>query len=184
MAEELMELHKHVVKAIGLVAGEYGYSKNFKQQLERIEKEEPKEALRDAKKGMRILRWVGRAERNVDREEKEIIDVLVDLKEMLPDNLQKEEEKLMKQLKVAHAKLLTAASMFRGDVRNDLLQIETDEQLLMKLGEDKGEKVKADLQRCFKEAEEGIDDLLKWLASTEAILKQIDGFEQRLENLS
>ncbi|MBU0457049.1 MAG: hypothetical protein ABH824_03490 [Nanoarchaeota archaeon] len=186
MVKELKLLKEDVEKAIGRVAAEYSYTRDLQDKIEQIEKEaeESDAALRDAKKGFRILRWIGRAERRVDQSEIRIIDELKELGKILPKNLKEKEEELLKGLEIAEAKLVKAASMFTGGVREDLLNIQTDEQLLKKLKSKGNEKIKVDLQNCFTKAKNGIKDLEKWLSATEAILKNIKGFEETLERLA
>jgi hypothetical protein len=184
MVEELEELKEDVEKTIGRVAAEYSYARDLQNQLKNIENEEPDKALRDVKKGLRILRWVGRSERRVDQSEKAIIKELKALGKIIPENLKDEEERLLKQLEVAEKKLVKAASIFTGDLKKELLAIQTNEQLLEKLEKDEENKIHQNLQRLFREAEMGIAELIKWIKGTEAILEKIEGFEQRLERMA
>ena len=185
MSDDLQKLKKHIEEAIGLVAAEYGFAKRLHLDLEKIEKEEPQDAHKDIRKGFKILRWIGRGQRKVDRTEHKIFDDLESLGEILPNELKAAEEKLLKQLEIAEGKLLEAASMFTGELRDDLHKIETHEQLLEKFKDDeRKEKIHAGLTKLFADAQEGIADLIKWLSSTEAILKGIAGFETKLESFS
>lgn len=183
MAGEL-HLKENVEEAVGKVAAEYSFAKDLQQKFARIEREEPDAALRDVKKGFRILRWIGRGQRRVDESEKDIIRELQGLGEILPQNLHAKEERLLRDLKVAEGKLVKAASRFTGELRTDLLEIKTDEQLLRKLEGADGEKVRSHLTKALNDAQEGIKELLKWLESTEAILKEIKGFAESLERLA
>lgn len=185
MVEEVEHLKRDVEKAIGLVAAEYSYAKDLEKDLKKIESDTAEDAIKDAKKGLRILRWIGRGERRAHRSEARIIDELKALGKILPENLKKQEEELLRDLVVADGKLVKAASMFTGDLRKELIEIQTDEQLLKRLEKKgDGEKVKQDLQRLFKDAERIVTDLIKWIGATEAILKSIEGFEQVLEKIS
>jgi hypothetical protein len=185
MVEEVENLKKHVEQAIGRVAAEYSYAKDLEKDLKRIENDSAEAAIKDAKKGLRILRWVGRGERRAHRSEEKIIDELKALGDILPAKLKDREEELLKELVVADGKLVRAASMYTGDLRKELLAIETDEQLLKRLDEgENGDKVKGDLQHLFKSAESEVNELIKWIGATEAILKEIEGFEKSLEKIS
>ena len=185
MVEEVEQLKRQVEKAIGLVAAEYSYAKDLETNLKKIEGDKADVAIKDAKRGLRILRWIGRGERRAHRSEEEIITELKSLGKILPNNLKKQEEELLQQLEIAEGKLVKAASMFTGDLRTDLLNIETDEQLISRLKDgENGEKVRKDLQRLFKNANAGVTELIKWIGTTEAILRTIEGFEQTLERLS
>jgi hypothetical protein len=185
MVEEVENLKKHVEEAIGLVAAEYSYAKDLEKDLKKIEADGAEAAIKDAKKGLRILRWIGRGERRAHRSEVKIIHELKALGEILPAKLKDREEELLKDLVVSDGKLVKAASMFTGDIRKELLAIETDEQLLTRLSDgENGDKVKSDLQQLFKSAESEVSELIKWISATEAILKEIEGFEQALEKIS
>jgi len=186
MVEEIEHLKKDVEKAIGRVGAEYSYAKKLLDQLKEIENKEPDEALKEIRKAFHFLRWVGRAERRTDQSEKKIIAELKELGPLLPQKLKEHEEKLLKQLEVAEAKLVKAASIvsFTGELRDDLRKIQTDEQLLKKLEGKDGEKIKADLQKCFKDAEDGLKDLITWVSATETILENIEGFQSELEKLA
>ena len=185
MVEEVEHLKKHVERAIGKVAAEYSYAKDLEKDLKRIESDTADAAIKDAKKGLRILRWIGRGERRAHRTEMKIIDELKELGKILPEKLKKQEEALLRDLVVADGKLVKAASMYTGDLRKELLDIETDEQLLKRIEKKgDGQRVKQDLQRLFKDAERIVADLIKWIGATEAILKNIEGFEQVLEKIS
>jgi hypothetical protein len=185
MVEEVEHLKKDVERAVGRVAAEYSYAKDLEEDLKKIESDTADDAIKDAKKGLKILRWIGRGERRAHRSEMKIIDELKALGNILPDKLKEQEEKLLQELVIADGKLVKAASMYTGDLRKELIDIQTDEQLLKRLEEKgDGEKVKQDLQRLFKDAERIVTDLIKWIRGTEVILKNIEGFERVLEKIS
>lgn len=177
--KELKELQKDVQLAIDLVAAEYSYAKNIQNRLDEIEKKEPDAALKEIKVAFRILRWIGRAERKVDRSEQKIIRKMERLSGLLPAHLKGKEAKLLEQLKVAEAKLIKAASLFTGELREDLLRIKTDLQLLKKVKKD--EKIRLDLQRLYQKSRMGASELIRWLSATETILRKIEEFDKSPE---
>ncbi len=181
---KLKKIKEDIKAAIGLVASEYSYAKDLQAKLEILDREETDKALRDTKKGLKILRWVGRGERKVDRSEQRIMEELNELGKILPKTLAEEEQRLLDALKISEAKLVKAASIFTGELREELLEIETDEQLLEKLQGRDGSKIQADLQNCSRKARASLDELLQWVSSTESILKEIAGFEEKLERMA
>ncbi|MFH1682555.1 MAG: hypothetical protein ABIA37_02045 [Candidatus Woesearchaeota archaeon] len=180
--KELKELKKDIERTIGRVAAEYSYAKDLQNKLEEIEKKEPDTALKEIRKAFRILRWTGRAERRIDQSEQRIIKELEELGKELPENLKVKEAKLLEQLKIAEAKLIKAASVFTGELREDLLKIKTDMQLLKKIEDN--QKIQLDLQRLYQRAKTGVEELVRWISTTETILKQISEFEESLERLA
>ena len=184
--KEVEKLDEETRKAVGRVAAEYKYALDFKKELQQIEQDNPEDALRDIKKGISILRWVGRAERRVDQSERKILSTLEDLGEVLPENLKTESEELSKELSVAEAKLVHLASMFRGKVKQELEDIKTDEALLQKYHDNpsQAEHLHTHLQGLFHSAKGHVDEMLQWIGTTQAVLKKVIGFEETLQRLS
>jgi len=187
MAEILKELDENTKEAVSKVAAEFKYAKDLDKELEKIEGEEdPAKGVKEVRNAIRILRWIGRAERKVDVSEKKILSNLEELGEILPPKLKSTDEKLAQKLEVAEKKLVELASMFTGKVKDELEDIKTDEALLKRYEDnpEQAEKVKHHLSALLKETETHVDELLKWISSTEAILKSIQGFEETLERLA
>lgn len=169
-------LKEDAEKAIGVVAAEFSYAKALLEQITKIEQEESDKATKDLKKGFRLFRWIARGERNAHHTELKIIGDLESWGEELPAESKKWEEKVVEQLKVVDGKLVKAASRFKGTIRQELLEIETEEQLLEKLsknGFSDNRGVKMDLSALFKEAKSDIEQLEQWLSAMEAILGEI-----------
>ena len=181
---ELKHLKSDTAKAIGWVAAEYSYAKDLVQKLEQISKEKPKEAYQDSRKAFRILRWIGRSERKAERSEEKILKKLRVLGPILPNTLRQTEEKLSKELEVVEGKLVRAASTFTGDLRKELLQIQTEEQLLARLKGEGGERIRLYLENLFAAARAHISEFVRWEKAAEAELRQIKGFEETLERLA
>ena len=131
--KELEDLKKDTKRAEDWVAAEFGYAKNLQGQLKEIEESDVDAAQKRIRTGLKILRWVGRGERRADRYEKDVMNELKKLGDILPKTLKDEEEGLSQELGVVEAKLVRAASIFTGDLRNELLDLKTDEQLLAHL---------------------------------------------------
>ena len=189
MAEvkELKELDENTRQAVGRVAAEFKFAVDFKNELEEIEHEDdPGKAIKEAKNGIRILRWVGRAERRVDQSAKKILGNLEDLGKILPENLKTRSENLSERLTIAERKLVELASLFRGKVKKDLEEIKSDEAMLERYEKEpeKAEHIHHHLSTLFHDAKDHIDELITWIGTTEAVLKEIVGFEDTLKELS
>jgi hypothetical protein len=171
-----LTLKEDVEKAVGLVAAEFAYAKSLLEHITKIEQEESDKATKDLRKGFRLLRWIARGERNAHRTELKVVTDLQSWGEELPAESKQWEEKVIKQLKVTDGKLVKAASRFKGDIRKELLEIETEEQLLEKLKKKwffERRKIKIGLTALFKEAKSDIEQLEQWLSAMEAILGEI-----------
>lgn len=171
-----LTLKEDVEKAVGLVAAEFSYAKALLEHVTKIEQEESDKSTKDIKKGFRLFRWIARGERNAHRTELKVIEDLQTWGETLPAESKKQEEKVIEQLKVVDGKLVKAASRFKGAIRQELLEIETEEQLIEKLKK-KGffdrRRIKIDLAVLFKNAKSDIEQLEQWLSAMEAILGEI-----------
>lgn len=184
---ELEKLDKDTKEAVSRVAAEYKYAKDLQEQLETIEGEkDPKKADKEVKNAIRILRWIGKAERRVDQSERKIIANLEDLGKMLPEDLKSQDEQLANKLKVIEAKLVSLASMFTGKVKKELGDIKTDEALLKRYESDtsKAEDIRMHLLKLLRETEGNVHELIEWIKSAEALLSQIQGFEQTLKKIT
>ena len=187
MVKEVEELKEETKKAVSRVAAEYKFAVEFKKELEKMEGEEdPKKAVKEVRNGLKILRWVGRAERRVDQSEKKILFGLEELGEILPENLKTTEKKLHSKLEIAEKKLVELASMFAGKLKKELHDIKTDEALLKRYEEDpeQARHIHQHLSGLFAESKGHVADLIEWVGTTETILKSIEGFEATLEKLS
>lgn len=182
MVDDLKKLRKDVEKAIGRVGAEYSYAKALLEKLEEAEREEPKPALKDMKKAMNLFKWLGRGEQEINKSEERIIRKLKDLGEILPEETKSYEEKILEQLEVVHAKLVRSFSRYMGDLRNELNEIRTEEALLKRAEDNEGLKVK--LASTFRNVKNEIKELEAWVQSTEAVLRNIQGFEEMLEKSS
>jgi hypothetical protein len=184
---ELKTLDENTRKAVSRVAAEYKYAKDLEKELEKIEGEEdPKKANKEVKNAFHILRWVGRAERRVDHDEKKILKGLEEIGEILPENLKTKEEKLHEKLEDAEQKVVTLSSMFTGKVKKELKDIKLDESLLEEYEKNskKTEEIRVHLRDLLKDVEIHVKELITWIEATVVILRQIEGFEETLDKLS
>src|SRR3989338_10535836 len=99
--KEVTNLKQAVEKAIKNVALEYLAAKDLQLKLQKIDREEPDEAIRDARKGLNIIRFLTRSEKSLYEFEKNILKELQSLKSVIPTIFQEEEQRLLQQLGIA-----------------------------------------------------------------------------------
>jgi len=180
-------LDRDTHKAVGRVAAGYKFVLELYNDLEAIEREkDTQKAIKEVKKGIMILRWVGRAEAKIDKAEKKILADLAELQQTgLPAALRTDNLKLAQQLAVAEATLVRLASTFRGKIKGELQEIMTDEALLEEYQEniDKTQKIQHHLAALCNKTKEELKELERWIGTTEQILRSITGFGQTLKRL-
>jgi hypothetical protein len=172
----LKEMREHVNKAIGVVASEYSYAKRLQNELNKAEKDsDVGHGVKKVNKALHILYWLSRGERKADMLEKDIIESLKKFKKDLPSDLQQKEDELIKELQIAEGELSKKASLYVGDLRKELKNIKTVEQLARKYRNKREQKLKIikQLKLFFSEVEADVATVIKWLESTEVILKEV-----------
>jgi len=167
--------------AIKNVAAEYLSAKDLQLKLQKIDREEPDQAICDALKGLHIIRYLTRSEKSSYEFEKNILKELQSLKPVMPASLQEEEQRLLQQLSIVQNRLAKVASNF-GDLQKEINQIAVKEQLLNKIKD--SAQLRSQLGILCKQAKAGLDQLLTWIATTEEILRQTNEFSKRLEQIS
>lgn len=183
MVKELNKIGSGVGKTMDLFAAEYNEAKELQEDLARISSEDANKAIRDVNRALRTLRWIGRAQWRASKSEKKLKHDINELLKILPPEQKKKLIDLLSQLEVADAKLTRAASMFTGDLRRELLQIKTFEELRVKRGGPEAEKLMPKLQRLISDAKEGVEEVITWIGAVEAILKNIGQKETELERM-
>ena len=180
-------LGKSTETAIGFSAAEFKYVKELMADLDRIKTESPDKASRDLRQGLRLLRWVGRGERRVDRAERRILEELEELNKILPADLKRKADRLIQEVKIVEGQVLKKASMFRGNVRKELLELRTEEDLAEHYAKSSGtelERVKGYISQLVEKTKAEVQQLRKWIESTEAVLRESERFYQQLMKLS
>ena len=134
---------------------------------------------------------MGRCEYKAEREEKEILKALKEIEKILPENWKKIDQKLVTELDVARGKLVKLASRFTSKLSGELKKIRKEE-LTIEHFEDKKDtdpaivkKLKDELVILLETAEGEIEELIKWIGGTAAILEKIEkGFVEKLKQLA
>ncbi len=183
MMKKLRELEKKFDISIKFVAAEYTYAKDLQVQLQRIDNEPLEKAMADARKGFRILRWITRGERKAYSSEERIGQILKEIEAQLLKVLQEKAKELETQLLLVQRQILRIADRFSGELQTELKNILTEEQLLVKLKRENTEKVRSELGALCTETNQTVLKLIEWVAAMEEILRQIKGFESKLEEV-
>ena len=172
-------LKDDVKNAMAQVAAEYSYAETLRDHLKGIEETAPweKKDKKAMKKAFRILRWISRGERKADKYEKKVIGDLKEFGKHLSSRLKGKEEEILAKLEVAEKKILVQASFYQGQLRKDLNSIQTEEQLLEKLGED--ENLKKEIVAFWRKIKADVNELIIWLSSIEEILRGAAELEQK-----
>ncbi len=186
--DALMRLDEHATEAVGRVAAGFKWVMELLEKVEKESKEENHQiVIKELKKSLHVLRWVGRAERRIDQSEKKILVDLEELATLLPENLRSKEVELAEKLKITEAQLIELASLFRGELRNEIKEIEKYESLLISIektsNEDTKEEVKRKLESLFEKTNDSLQKLRQWIEGTIPLLKSIRGFQKKLKEL-
>lgn len=165
------KLTKEVEHAIKWLAAEFKFLKKLHEDLEKIEKEELKEQEKDLKKDLRVVRYIGRAER---RAEKDIKDILEEIKKAEKEETTHEKlGKIFKEIEVPAAQLLKEGSLYVGNLRGQIKTIRTDAALAKKYPK---EETRAAIQKEINNLESKVIRLLDWIATLEVGLKKAESF--------
>ncbi|MEK6938937.1 MAG: hypothetical protein AABX04_07910 [Nanoarchaeota archaeon] len=180
-------LGKSTKTATEFSAADFKFVKELIVDLDRIKTEAPDKASRDLRQGLRLLRWVGRGERKVDRAERRILEELEELDKILPTDLKREAEQLYQQMKIVEGQVLKKASLFRGNVKKEFSELKTEEDLARRYAEKGGEelaRVKKYIVQLVEQTKDEVQRLRKWIESTEAVLRESEQFYEELMKLS
>src|SRR3989344_6656206 len=162
-----MTLKEEIEKTVEQVAAEYSYALALQGELEILEKEPTSKTRKELHKAFRLFRWIGKAERRVAASELSIIKELNQLSS-------EQATRILKQLKVVEAKLVRAASLYLGDLRQELQDIETYEELEQKYKHDeiKLHSVEHKLSSLIQNTKKEVQELIHWIQATEEVLKE------------
>ncbi|MBT6774996.1 hypothetical protein HOA91_06540 [Candidatus Woesearchaeota archaeon] len=191
MVEELQELEEKTLAAIKWVSAEFKYANDLKEILDKVEKEGAEEAVKDLRKAFQALRYMGRCELKAESKEEDIKKALKDIERILPENWKEMDQKLVTELDVARGKLIELASRFTGKLGGELKKIRKEELTIEHFEDKKNtdpkmiDKLKAELISLLDTAESEIEELIKWIGGTEAILEKIEeGFVKELKKIA
>lgn len=168
---DLNNLYVDIKKAIGEVAAEYAYAKALKDKIDQISKTTL--TKKDIRKALHVLRWLSRSERKVDRVERQIITYLQSIKDA-SSQWQGQEEQLLTKLKITQASLLKKASFYTGELRSELLTIETYDELRIKFKDNpaKLKSIEENLTRFTSTMKDSLESLLQWTETTQVLLDE------------
>ncbi|MBS3166504.1 hypothetical protein J4444_05255 [Candidatus Woesearchaeota archaeon] len=186
MVGVLGRLDRDTRDAVGRVAAQWKVAKDLEADLVRIQIE-PKGKVKDSRYALNLLKWVGRAEKRIDRSEQRIIVELDEITKLgLPPGLLSQDQQLAQKLQIQERELLKLASQFVGKIRTPLREIMLDEQLLERHMKEPAlqQQIQHALIPLVGNTRVEVVNLLRWIASTQAVLKQIEGFDRVLMKLA
>ncbi len=186
--EELEKLNEKSKHAIKFLAAEFNYVKELQEEFEKLKSASAKEGAKEAKHMLGVYRWVANSERKVARDEMKIQHILVNLEKILPQEEKAKAEEYKKQLEIADGKLKRMASYWRGELKKELEQVETEEQLIAQLEEDPehkdATKLKQKLDHDLSELDGMLKEHSKWVQSNTAIVEHIQAWNEHLQQLA
>jgi hypothetical protein len=188
--KELDKLDEKTVNAIKWAAAEFKYANYLKNLLEKIEREGPRDAHNDLGKAFQALAYLGKAEHKVESNEAAVLKLMKEIGKYLPAELKRADDALVRELDIARGELVELASRFTGKLSGELKKIRNEETLLKhyeakKKDEKYIDKIKRELVNLVEHAKDEVSELVKWIGTTEAVLKKIDvGFVEKLKRLA
>ncbi len=183
MADELKKIDGILLKTINLFAAEYNEAKELEEKLNKISEEDAKQAVKDVNRALRALKWMSRAQWRASQSKNRLVKDINNLIKLLPSDKKREFESLLNKLKLADATLTKAASMFSGDLRKELLEIKTYEELRKKKGDEETQKLIPKLQQLISGTVEHVGEVKTWINGMLVILKSIGQAESELEKM-
>lgn len=186
MATELEKLSKRSKHAIKFLAAEFKFVGELGEELSKIEREEPKSAVRDAKQMLRTYRWVAKSGYEAARDEDAILSLLRgDLVKILPAPERENADHHREQLKIANDILKKAISFYTGELKKDIVQVKNDEALIVRLEKDPkhgdATKLKTRLESDLVQLKEALKELEEWVSSNTTIVANIYKWAQDLK---
>lgn len=192
----LQDISDHGKRAIFFLAACFNFAKEMVEDEEEIQQDlsgdKYDEATKELRKLMRNFKLAARSERREARAEKDFREDLETLQDLLSDEEKERLAKFAKQLDVTSGHLKSLASFYRGELREDIGELEDDirseeryHDLIEQLPGDTGlqKKLKrADLETktALEELSKETQELSKWLSSQTALVKQIVGWAEQL----
>ena len=197
MTDPVKELSSSAADAKKWLAAAFNFVQDMISDEQRVESDigsgNLEAALHDTRRVLRDFNLAARAERRVDSYDDDVSDALEELKDFVDEDVKKVEE-FLKQLKVAMAKLKRLASFYRGDLKEEVGDLEDSEQnelklqkLVEKLPEDESLQKKLQaahkaVDRDLEELKQSSAELKKWVESNTALVTQIQNWGSELES--
>ncbi len=173
MTNNVVNLQGDTERLVGRVASAYHFTEKLFIQLRKIDGQNHKEGARNARRGLSILNWIGKAVRQIDAEEEQLEEDAAALKGFR--NLQNITQEAIDQLQIHHKSLLGIGSRFRGKLRKELKEILRDEKLLAsyEVHGKMNEQVKDELIQLVERTKHDVEELATWLNGAQATLDEL-----------
>lgn len=183
--KEVKKWNKDLVKAIDWAAAEWWHVRILKGHLSVIEgKNDINKEVKEIKNAIKVLKYVGKAERRAAKFEEE---VEMDLKKLYKElsthlgfdfSFKHELMKMIREIGIEHDALVKYTSIYEGLLKEELTKAEAEAQLLADLkGEHsskKAEKIHTSLLDMIHKIQKEVEDVEKWVAALEVSLKNTE----------
>lgn len=186
MTDELKKIEGKAADGIKHLAAAYKYAKEMQEHINAIKtnittasEDSVKTAIKLVKKMEGEYRLESREVRVVIHDDSNLEGLMEEVAKYLSKELNKEEEELKNELLIAGKTLTNLASRFRGKIKNELLQIEKDEKLMLHLPENDNLKIK--ILSEINALESDLQKLESWIQSDTGVHKQIKSWAEKLE---
>lgn len=156
------KLTKEVEHALKWLAAEFKFLKRLNADLERIEKESLKQQEKDLKKDIKVIRYIGGAERRL---QDDVSDIIEEIKKSKKKGIS------LNEIEVPAAKLLKEGSIYVGNLKDQLNTIRTSVRLQEKYPK---EETRVIIQKEIEKLESKVSTLMTWITALAASLKKVE----------
>lgn len=176
----LDEIHINVTESQNILGSMIQFAEGMKKEVDKVKitpnHGERVSLLREVRGK---LRWESRGFRQLNRKKAKLVRQLKKIKEILPASEVKVEESFITKLATVHNSLLRLLSFFVGDTKHDLVKLMRDEKSM-----DKNPQRQQRFLQAVSKLGEDIDEVIKWAKGGDALLKQLDIWDARLERMA
>jgi hypothetical protein len=164
----MVELTKDVEHALEWLATEFKYLKHLHSDLQRIEGEDVKKQEKELKKDRKIVRYIGRAERRLEKDVKDIVEEIKEAKktEISEDRVME----LLDQIEIPANQLVKEGSLYVGALKEQLNSIRTNVRLEEKYPTARMQKK---LRNEIEKLDSEVRKVMTWLVALDAALKKV-----------
>jgi hypothetical protein len=163
------ELTKEVEHALKWLATEFIFLKRLHSDLQRIENDDIKTQEKELRKDRKVVRYIGRAERRL---EKDVNDIVEDIKEAKKIEISESRVKqLLNEIEIPANQLVKEGSQYLGSLKQQLSSIRTDVEIEQKYpSTTKRDEVRREIEKLNSEVEK----VISWLVTLDVALKKVE----------
>ncbi len=162
---------KEIAHALEWLAAEFKFLKQLDQDLQKIDQEPLEEKEKDLQKDKRVIRYIGKSERRLESDIKDIIKQLEKDKEV---NIKTGKLKtIITELTVPANELISKGSLYVGDLKKRLKKMRTDAAIAKKYpSKPHQDLIHTELENLDSE----VRTLIRWITGLDAALKKAATF--------